>query len=77
MRAITSLPKGGEPAARGALAGLRVLVVEDGRDLREVFAALLADDGATVAQAGTGREAIALASTRPFDVVLGRAVRVG
>jgi CheY-like chemotaxis protein len=47
-----------------------VLVVEDRADLRDLFAALLACDGADVATAGTGREAIGIAGRRPFDAVL-------
>lgn len=47
-----------------------MLVVEDRTDLRELFVALLVADGACVAQAGTGGEAVALACTQPFDVVL-------
>jgi DNA-binding response OmpR family regulator len=59
-----------ETAMDGPLEGLRVLVVEDQRDLRELFVALLIDEGAAVAQAATGAEAIALATTHVFDAVL-------
>jgi CheY-like chemotaxis protein len=59
-----------ETAVDGPLEGLRILVVEDQRDLRELFVALLIDEGATVAQAATGAEAIALATTHAFDAVL-------
>jgi CheY-like chemotaxis protein len=38
--------------------------------LRELFATLFAHDGASVAQATTGREAIELCTTRAFDIVL-------
>jgi CheY-like chemotaxis protein len=56
-------------AGRGPLEGLRVLVVEDRRELRELFATLFAHDGAMVVQAATGSEAIELASAWAFDVV--------
>jgi CheY-like chemotaxis protein/two-component sensor histidine kinase len=45
-----------------ALDGLRVLVVEDNEDLREMMCALLASRGCAVSSAADGRSAIALAS---------------
>jgi two-component system KDP operon response regulator KdpE len=69
MRTIKSFLKRRHAAALRALDSLRVLVVEDQRDLRELFAALLAGEGAAVTQVGTGREAIALSSTHKFDIV--------
>lgn len=53
-----------------ALAGLRVLVVEDVADILEVFTALLRADGAEVATAPTGREAAELVRRQEFDAVL-------
>jgi two-component system CheB/CheR fusion protein len=52
------------------LDGLRVLVVEDAADIRDVFAVLLRAEGADVAAAATGREAAELVAERQFDVVL-------
>jgi two-component system CheB/CheR fusion protein len=49
---------------------MRVLVVEDRRELCDLFARLLAFEGAQAATAGSGREALELASLRPFDAVL-------
>lgn len=45
---------------------MRILLVEDAPDIREVFTALLRVEGAT----GSGREAAELAARRDFDVVL-------
>lgn len=70
MTTIKSSLKRRGAATRRALDSLRVLVIEDQRDLRELFAELLAEEGAAVTQVGTGREAIALSSIRRFDVVL-------
>jgi two-component system CheB/CheR fusion protein len=53
-----------------ALQGLRILVVEDAPDIREVFTMLLRVEGAEVVAAGTGREAAELIAKREFDVVL-------
>jgi CheY-like chemotaxis protein len=52
------------------LRGARVLLVEDAKDIRDVFALLLEAEGADVAATGTGREAIELAAERDFDVLL-------
>ena len=52
------------------LDGLRVLVVEDAADIRDVFTVLLRSEGADVIATGSGREAIEIAGTRQFDVVL-------
>jgi CheY-like chemotaxis protein len=54
----------------GALRGIRVLVLEDGADIREVFTILLNAEGADVITAGTGGEAMRLATRHVFDVVL-------
>jgi two-component system, chemotaxis family, CheB/CheR fusion protein len=52
------------------LRGARVLLVEDAKDIRDVFALLLAAEGAEVAATGSGREAIELAAKGDFDVLL-------
>ena len=52
------------------LRGARVLLVEDAKDIRDVFALLLAAEGAEVAATGSGREAIELAERGDFDVLL-------
>ena len=49
---------------------MRILLVEDAPDIREVFTVLLRVEGADVTATGTGREAAELASRRDFDVVL-------
>jgi CheY-like chemotaxis protein len=52
------------------LRGARVLLVEDARDIRDVFTLLLKAEGAEVAATGSGREAIELAAQQEFDVLL-------
>jgi CheY-like chemotaxis protein len=52
------------------LRGARVLLVEDARDIRDVFTRLLAAEGAEVTATGSGREAIELAGRQDFDVLL-------
>ncbi len=58
------------PDSSARLAGLRVLVVEDVADIRDVLAVLLRAEGADVAAAATGCEAADLIGRREFDVVL-------
>jgi PAS domain S-box-containing protein len=58
------------PAAAAPLAGRRILVVEDNADGREALAALLRLAGHEVAEAATGREALAAAERQPPEVVL-------
>lgn len=53
-----------------ALGGMRVLVVEDVPDIREVFSILLRAEGAEVATAADGREATELVRQQQFDAVL-------
>lgn len=53
-----------------SLDGMRILLVEDAPDIREVFTVLLRVEGAEVTATGSGREAADLASRREFDVVL-------
>ena len=52
------------------LSGLRILVVEDAADIREVFTVLLRAEGADVVPAANGREALEAAAQRHFDVIL-------
>lgn len=52
------------------LQGARVLLVEDAKDIRDVFALLLQAEGADVVPTGTGREAIELGAQHDFDVLL-------
>src|SRR5262249_61069431 len=48
----------------------RVLLVEDSSDIREVFTLLLHAEGVDVVATASGREAMELAASRDFDVVL-------
>jgi DNA-binding NtrC family response regulator len=59
-----------QSSARAHLSGLRVLVVEDDVDVRQVMCWILEANGATVCEARTGREALDLVRHRTFDVVL-------
>jgi CheY-like chemotaxis protein len=52
------------------LTGLRILVIEDAQDIREVFTLLLRAEGAEVESAANGREATELIGQQRFDVVL-------
>jgi len=52
------------------LRGLRILVIEDAQDIREVFTLLLRAEGAEVESAANGREATELVAQGRFDVVL-------
>lgn len=52
------------------LSGLRVLVIEDAPDIREVFSVLLRAEGAEVVAVGTGRDAIDNCQGRGYDVIL-------
>ena len=61
-----------QPEPRGpelTLTG-RILLAEDGRENQVVLAAYLRKAGAEVTIANDGREAVELARTRPFDVIL-------
>src|SRR2546425_7597090 len=49
---------------------MRVLLVEDVPDIREVLTILLRAEGAEVVATGSGREAVDLVGQREFDVVL-------
>ena len=52
------------------LKGLRILVIEDAADVLGVLIMLLRSEGADVAGAGSGREALTLFRSRHFDVVV-------
>ena len=52
------------------LRGLRILVIEDAQDIREVFTLLLRAEGAVVDSAANGREATEFVAQQRFDVVL-------
>jgi two-component system CheB/CheR fusion protein len=52
------------------LTGMRILVIEDAADIREVFTVLLRAEGAHVVPAASGREALEAAAHQQFDVVL-------
>jgi two-component system CheB/CheR fusion protein len=52
------------------LDGMRILVIEDVPDIRDVFTILLRSEGADVVSVGTGREATELVARCEFDVVL-------
>ncbi len=49
---------------------MRILVIEDVSDIRDVFIILLRSEGVEAVGAANGREAIELAREREFDVVL-------
>ena len=51
-------------------ASMRILIIDDVEEIRELFALLLRLEGAQVVAAGSGREAMELVRQRPFDVVL-------
>lgn len=52
------------------LSGMRILVVEDAADIREVFTVLLQAEGASVVATGSGREALDATVRHQFDVIL-------
>jgi two-component system CheB/CheR fusion protein len=57
----------GGPGGRNLL---RVLLVEDSRDIREIFTLLLRSEGVDVVATDSGREAAELAAVRDFDIML-------
>jgi len=57
-------------AASRPLVGMRVLLVDDLIDTLQSFAMLLELDGATVATAANGRQALELAAAQDFDLLL-------
>jgi len=52
------------------LSGIRILVIEDVADIREVFTVLLRSEGADVTAAANGREALEATAHQQFDVIL-------
>lgn len=64
------LPESSTVAMTDGGAGLRILVVDDDRTLREGCASVLQMDGHTVTSSGRGEEAIELLRRRRFDIVL-------
>lgn len=54
----------------GALAGLSLLLVDDSADTLGTMAMLLELEGASVACAASGEEAVALAAAAPFDIIV-------
>ena len=52
------------------LIGIRVLLIEDVSDIRDVFVILLRSEGADVTATPSGREGADLARNHHFDVVL-------
>jgi len=61
-------PEGADAASR--LDGVRVLVVDDAPDERELFSTVLARQGATVETAASAQEALAAAGTFAPDVIV-------
>jgi CheY-like chemotaxis protein len=59
-----------QPEQQSATAHLRVLLVEDHPDTREVLARLLGDSNCAVEATGSVEGALQLAATAPFDVVV-------
>ncbi|HVZ24075.1 MAG TPA: response regulator [Vicinamibacterales bacterium] len=59
-----------EPLNAGSIAGVRILLAEDHRDMHHSLRTSLEGAGATVESALDGREALARALSMPFDVVL-------
>jgi PAS domain S-box-containing protein len=60
----------GEHHAQTGLQGIRVLVVDDERDARELLDVVLAQAGAQVAMASSVNEALARLNTFPADIVV-------
>jgi signal transduction histidine kinase len=70
VAAATPAP-GLERVATPSLAGLKVLVVDDEADVREVVARMLSDRGAIVVSVGSAAEGVALAAAERPDVIVG------
>ena len=61
---------GERPAAPGVLKGKSILVVDDSRDTLEMLTCLLTLEGARVACAPSGDEALKIAGEREFDLII-------
>ena len=59
-----------DEATRGGPTRLRLLLVEDSPDIREVFTLLLRAEGMDVVATGSGREAMEQAASGDFDVIV-------
>jgi signal transduction histidine kinase len=59
-----------QESADGALDGLRVLVVDDQEDAREMLAILLRSQGAVVATAESAKEALACLELQPLELLI-------
>jgi two-component system CheB/CheR fusion protein len=66
----TSVPAASEQGTQGVLKGLRILVVDDGRDAVEALHELLEMEGGDVKIAVTGEEALETARRNRFDVLI-------
>ena len=66
----TALPRTPGNTAISELAGLRVLVVDDEPDARELTTAILSEGGATVVAASSASRALELLDEQPLDVLL-------
>ena len=64
----TALPE--ESVNTGALNAKSILVVDDSRETTQMLTALLVAEGAEVAAAGSGRDALRLISENTFDLVI-------
>ena len=58
------------PSSEVAIDGIRVLVADDNSAAREIARKILQSSGAQVFEASNGKEAAAIASAQPFDVIL-------
>jgi PAS domain S-box-containing protein len=66
----TALPRTPGNAVVSELSGLRVLVVDDEPDARELTTAILSEGGATVVAAASASRALELLDEQPLDVLL-------
>jgi PAS domain S-box-containing protein len=68
--AASPTPAAKVAAAQLASAGLRILLVEDHEDTRQVFQMILKQKGHSVETAASGEAALALAGSQAFDIVI-------